>query len=61
MLVPRGGLEPPQPHGRQILSLMCLPISPPRQLISLEIIRTWFLTLTQTLSEVRIKTTHFNL
>ena len=30
LMVPRGGLEPPQYFYRQILSLMCLPISPPR-------------------------------
>jgi hypothetical protein len=29
-MVPRAGIEPARPNGRQILSLMCLPISPPR-------------------------------
>lgn len=28
-LVPRTGLEPVQPEGREILSLLCLPIPPP--------------------------------
>ncbi len=28
-MVLRAGIEPARPHGRQILSLMCLPISPP--------------------------------
>ena len=30
-LVPRGGIEPPRDCSRQILSLVHLPISPPRQ------------------------------
>ena len=30
-LVPRGGIEPPRDCSRQILSLVRLPISPPRQ------------------------------
>jgi hypothetical protein len=30
-VVPRAGLEPARLCSRQILSLMCLPISPPRQ------------------------------
>ena len=29
-MVPRGGIEPPWDFSRQILSLMRLPISPPR-------------------------------
>ena len=28
LLVPEGGLEPPFPKGRRILSPLCLPISP---------------------------------
>ena len=31
--VPRAGLEPARPFGQQILSLQCLPIPPPGQLV----------------------------
>jgi hypothetical protein len=31
-LVPGAGIEPAQPYGREILSLLCLPISPSGQL-----------------------------
>ena len=30
-LVPGTGIEPVRPHEREILSLLCLPISPPGQ------------------------------
>ena len=29
-MVPRAGLEPARPEGLEILSLVCLPIPPPR-------------------------------
>jgi hypothetical protein len=32
--VPRAGLEPAQLYSRQILSLMCLPLPPPRRMIA---------------------------
>ena len=31
-MVPGAGIEPARPKGRQILSLLCLPISPPGRL-----------------------------
>ena len=31
--VPRAGLEPARPLGQQILSLQCLPIPPPGQMV----------------------------
>src|SRR5690606_6472448 len=31
IMVPRAGIEPARPYGRQILSLMCLPVSPSGQ------------------------------
>ena len=31
-MVPGAGIEPARPNGRQILSLLCLPISPPGRL-----------------------------
>ena len=33
MMVPGAGIEPARPEGRQILSLLRLPISPPGQIL----------------------------
>ena len=35
LLVPGAGIEPARPCDREILSLLCLPISPPGQVIFL--------------------------
>ena len=40
-LVPRAGLEPARHLWREILSLLCLPISPPRQIGRSSRIRTY--------------------
>jgi hypothetical protein len=33
-MVPGAGIEPARPYDREILSLLCLPISPPGRVIS---------------------------
>ena len=40
-MVPRAGLEPARTYVRQILSLMCLPISPPRHISYLDLLTSF--------------------
>jgi hypothetical protein len=44
-MVPEAGLEPARPFGREILSLLCLPISPLGQM-SLNFVKERFLFIT---------------
>jgi hypothetical protein len=45
IVVPGAGVEPAHPYEREILSLLCLPISPPGQVISAELNAERILTL----------------
>ena len=44
MLVPGAGVEPAHPYEREILSLLCLPISPPGRIAGLQQIAVRILT-----------------
>lgn len=33
LMVPEAGIEPARPYDREILSLLCLPVSPPGQVV----------------------------
>ena len=45
VLVPGAGIEPARPYDREILSLLCLPISPPGQMEGVDQIAVRILTL----------------
>ena len=44
LLVPGAGVEPAHPYEREILSLLCLPISPPGRIAGLQQIAVRILT-----------------
>jgi hypothetical protein len=44
-LVPGAGIEPARPCDREILSLLCLPISPPGRVITAEFVAERILSL----------------
>ena len=49
-MVPGAGIEPARPYDREILSLLCLPISPPGRMEGLHQIAVRILTLTEIFS-----------
>ncbi len=50
LLVPGAGVEPAHPYEREILSLLCLPISPPGRMEGVHQIAVRILTLTKIFS-----------